>query len=410
MGYSSQAAAGFGWQTVLKVAGNVLVLAKIMILSRLFDDPTAFGVFSLVAIALGLTESVTQTGVNVTILQSAKRTEYFLDTAWVIAIIRGLIISSLMVSLGFAMSWYYGQSDLWLLVGIAALVPAIKGFINPMIVAWQKELQFFQDTLFRFALLCCEVSLTILFVWMQQSVASWVLALVACAVVEVVLSHLVWKIRPRFVYTSTRGWEILSAAKSLGFSSFINYVLENADNLLIGKVVGTYGLGLYQSTYSLSHELNYEIAKSLHHGAFPVMTKVQDDVARLRKAFFKLLLTGVVIMCAVSAPLILAPDLIMKLVFSSKWAEAYALAPWLTLAGILQGISMLGYTLLLSRKKMGFMNLHLSLVCVAMIGLVWWWGSAYGLLGAVIAVVISRLIGLPLLGVGVAFSLFGKKK
>jgi len=127
MGYTKQAMHGFGWQTFLKFVSAALVIGKIAVLSRLLT-PEDFGIFAIVAIALGLVEASTQTGVNTTILQSNRSISYYLDTAWVIAIVRGLIIAIVMTVLGFGLSIYYEKESLRFLVAIAALVPLIKGF------------------------------------------------------------------------------------------------------------------------------------------------------------------------------------------------------------------------------------------------------------------------------------------
>ena len=86
MGYTKNAISGFSWQTLLKLIQNGLSVIKIFVLARLLS-PNDFGMFSLITIALGLVEAFTETGINFTILQSKKSVRYFLDTAWVIAII-----------------------------------------------------------------------------------------------------------------------------------------------------------------------------------------------------------------------------------------------------------------------------------------------------------------------------------
>jgi O-antigen/teichoic acid export membrane protein len=104
--YTRATIAGFSWQTVYKGLLMVLALIKVFILARLLG-PEAFGLFSLTAIALGLTENLTQTGVNITILQSQRSIHYFLDSAWVISILRGFAIGSIMLLMGLGMQSYY---------------------------------------------------------------------------------------------------------------------------------------------------------------------------------------------------------------------------------------------------------------------------------------------------------------
>lgn len=398
MSYKQAALSGFGWQTILKFLSKGLVLIKIMILSRLLE-PTDFGLFSLVTIALGLTESFTQTGVNITMLQSKHSIEYFLDTAWVIAIIRGLIISIMMVVLGRGLSTYFGQPELFFLISLASLVPLIKGFINPAIISVYKELSFFADTAYRFSLVLAETLFTIMLVFLQPDVMFWVGALIASAVFEVVISFAFFSARPKFNYISSRAAIIFSQAKGLGLSSLIGYLNENFDNLIVGKILGTRELGLYQNTYALGHSLNFEFAKSIHHSTLPIYSHIHDDAPRIKRAFIKTAASSLLLMLIFSLPLLLFPRLTITFIFSEKWIEAIPLVRWLTIAGLIQGIEMICYTYFLAKKLLAIMNFHMVLTFICMSTLIYFLGTSYGLMGAVIGLALARLITLPYLSI-----------
>jgi O-antigen/teichoic acid export membrane protein len=367
-----------------------------MALARLLT-PTQFGIFSLVTIALGLTESLTQTGVNVTLLQSPNPVTYYLDSAWVIAIGRGFIIGIVMVILGFGMSKWYQVPELFFLVTVAALVPVIKGFINPSIIEMHKNLDFFSDTLYRISLIVVDASLAVSLVFFHQDLVMWILAMVGTAVFEVIISFAFFKNRPKFYYAAERGGEILRQAKGLGLSSLSSYLNDNVDNVLVGKLNGTYALGLYQSSYGLSHEANYEISKSIHHSSLPIFSKLREEPARLYKAFLKTMGTAICLMVVVSLPFIVFPSLVIDIIFDEKWVAATPLLPWLTAAGVLHGIGLICYSLLLAEKRVAAMNKHLILSFIAMLTLMYFLGSSSGVIGAVIGLAIARLITLPYL-------------
>ncbi len=396
MGYARTALAGFGWQTVLKVASNVLVLIKLFVLARLLS-PTDFGVFSIVLIAIGVSESVTQTGVNFTILQAKQSVEYFLDTAWVIAIIRGLGISLLMIALGFGLASFFDQSDLVYLVALAALIPAIKGFINPAIVSLHKNLAFFSDSAYRLSLVVAEMVLAIVLSFWWHSVLALIVAGIGAAVFEVMISFVFFKQRPTFAYSKNRADVIFSNAQWLSLASILTYLNENLDNLLIGRIAGTFNLGLYQNGYSLSHELNYELSKSVHHSTLPVYTRIQNDVSRLRRAFGRTTVLTLLLMAIASMPIWFFPDLVVKLLFGEQWLGMIPMVRWLVVAGWLQGATMICYTLLLARKALVAMNIHTMVVLLLMVVSVVVLGQQWGVQGAVMGVTLSRLLSMPVL-------------
>lgn len=395
MGYTKSALSGFSGQTFIKIAGNALVLVKMAVLARLLT-PSDFGLFSLVVIALGLTEAFTQTGVNTTIIQSKHPVSYFINTAWVIAVVRGFAIGGIMLVLGGVMTEYYQQPQLFPLILAAASVPVIKGFINPAIIGLHKDLHFLSDSVYRFSLVVVENLAIIGLVFLFHSIFAWIAGLIVVAVFEVLISFLFFKLKPQFNYQKNPATEIFKQVKVLSLSSFLSYLIENLDNLVIGKILGEHGLGLYQNGYSLAHEANFEIAKSVHHGTLPVYTKIATDTKRLKKAFLKTSFFTILGVTAISLPLFLFPELLVKIIFGPQWLGTIPLLPWLGLAGILNAISLLCYAPLIAKHRVHLINWHQVVHIVAMVVLVVWLGQTYGLLGAVMGVVISRLIALPI--------------
>ncbi|MEA2056269.1 MAG: oligosaccharide flippase family protein, partial [Patescibacteria group bacterium] len=301
MGYTKQAVSGFSWQTILKFLTYFLSLVKIYFLARLLS-PDDFGLFSLTAIALGISESITQTGVNLTILQSKHSVKYFLNTAWVIAIVRGFVIGSLMIVLGLGMSKFFDQPQLLMLTSVAALIPVIKGFINPYIVILHKKMLFFQDTVYRFSYLAAEIILSILFGFILKSALALALGMVVAALFEVLISFIFFKKKPIFQYLPSRAKQIFSNTKWLSISSLLNYLSEQMDDFLIGRLTNTYSLGIYHNSYSLTHKANYQISKSVHHSTIPIFTKIKNNQNRLRKAFVKSLLATMSLVLFFSIP------------------------------------------------------------------------------------------------------------
>lgn len=397
MGYQAKVLSGFSWQSILKVVFAAISMAKIAVLARLLT-PQDFGVFSLVMIALGVTEAATQTGVNVTLLQTRESIKYYVSTAWVIAIVRGLLIGLLMIVLGYILQNIYHEPTLFYLITISSLVPVIKGFINPAIINLQKNFQFRADSLYQLSLRIVETLSAIFLVWSLQSVVGWVLAVVVAALFEVAISFLFFRTRPEFSYSPGRAKVILQNAKGLALSSVLGYLNENADNMLIGRLAGTFSLGLYQPTYSLTHEPTYGIAKSLHHGALPALTRIATDKTRLKRAFVRSLFGVLGLTIALSLPLFILPDVLIPLVLGDKWHGAIELVRWLLVAGILQAVFMVCHSLFLARNALKALNIHQALSFVGMIIAIVVLTQSGGVYGAVVGLAISRLVTLPVLG------------
>ena len=401
MSYKKYAIAGFSWQSIQKFLSAGVTFAKVYIIARLLT-PNDIGLFSLTMIALGITESFTQTGINITMIQSKNPIRYYLSTAWVIAIIRGFVIGAIMVAMAFFMSQYYDQPDLLALISVTAFVPVLKGFINPAITSWQKDLDFYHDSLYSFIRQIAEVFFQILLAFALRSVWALALGVILSAAFEVLLSFFMLKERPVFLYIKSRGKEIFKNARWLNVASFLSYLNDNVDDFLLGKIVGTAKLGIYHNAYSLSHQLNYELSKSAHHGIMPIFSQINhtNDQERLNRAFRKSFWTLVLLVFAASFPLLAFPNFIVNFVLGDQWLAAIPLLRILTLAGIVHAISNFCYALMISRKEYRFLNSHMLLLFFLTAGGILWLGADQGLQGAVLAIFLARLFSLPIALIG----------
>ena len=400
MSYFKQAVSGFSWQTLMKILAALISLTKISVLARLLS-PDDFGLFSLTVITLGLSEAAAQTGINITILQSKRSTAYFVDTAWVISIARGFVIAIMMILMGFGLSHYFNNPQLISLVALTSLVPVIKGFINPYIISLRKNFKFFKDSLYQLSLVLAEGIFAVSLGLLLKSVSAMIWSMIGAAIVEVIISFTFFKLKPQFKYLKSRAQEIFNSAKWLSLSSLMGYLNDNLDDFIIGKLVGTYKLGLYHNAYALTHKFNYDLARSVHHGTLPVYTKIADDSKRLRKATLTTFGFTSLLLVATSIPILLFPEFIVNLILGPQWLEVVPLISWLVIAGVTHSFALIGYTLFLAKSAYKVLNTHQFLNLVLTISLIIILGQQQGLTGAVMGLALGRVLALPVIFYGI---------
>lgn len=396
MGYTKNVISGFGWHSLLKIATMGVTLLKISILARLLS-PNDFGLFAYTMIAFGIVEAITQTGVNLTIINSERKVHYFLDSAWVIAIIRGFIMGISMLLIGLFLAAYYNEPSLRPLVAFTAVVPVIKGFINPMIVILQKNLRFFHDSVYRFSLVIVDALIAIIFGLILKSVIAMIIALIGSALFEVLVSFVAFRDRPTFHYIHSRGKLILNNAKGLSLSAALTYIHENIDDLIIGKLSGTYNLGLYHNAYSLSHKPNFELSKAVQHSTLPVYSRIKRDIERLRRAYLKTSVATLFYLCIATLPIFIFPDLLVKIVLGKQWLGIIPILPWLAGAGLVHSFNNISYNLFYAKENFKVVNLHLACMIAALVVLLLVLTPKMGVAGASMAIFYSRLICLPII-------------
>src|SRR3989344_6047360 len=96
MGYSKQAIIGISWIGAFRVFSRLIAFLRVIVLARLLV-PSQFGVFGIASMALALLEILTETGINVFLIQKKDDLREYINDAWLVSIFRGLLIAVLIV-------------------------------------------------------------------------------------------------------------------------------------------------------------------------------------------------------------------------------------------------------------------------------------------------------------------------
>lgn len=408
MGYKKQVALGFGWLSAFKLFAKALSLGKIVILARILA-PTDFGIFGLVTVILSLAEIFTETGINPFLIQTKENPKKYLNTAWVISIVRGAIIGVVLVALSLLVSRFYNEPSLLSLLLIASVIPVIKGFINPAEILFQRELQYHKDVYLRVALVITDVVFALIFVTVFKSALALVLSQVVAAGAEVVISHLLIRPRPRLEFKMPQLHEILRFGRWLNISGVFSYLGNNLDDLIIGKIMGTQSLGYYQNAYAMSQSSTAEIGELAAQASFPAYGRIAADLPRLRRAFF-MSFAGLAVLLAIPLLLVLAySQELVLIVLGEKWLPVVPILPWLTAAAYIQALNSYMYPLNIIRSKTKYSAFVTFVYVVLMVVLLAHFTTTYGLVGAGKALFIVRLLIQPIILVALFRVLYKKK-
>lgn len=393
MGYRKDAIKGIGWIGLLRVATRLSTLLKTAILARLLT-PTDFGQFGIVAITLGFFETVTETGVNQVLIQSDRPIHDILDSAWVVAIVRGFAISVLIAISARPLTSFFGDPAVFPLILLASLIPAMKGFINPMIVNFYKDLKFDQEFKFRGILLAADLIVSLSVALATRSALAFIAALLVGGALEVVLSFLWCKVWPKFRYTKTYLAEIVGYGKWITLAGAGYWLSAQLGDLVTGKLFGTASLGIYQAAYKVSTLPVTEISGTINQVAFPVMSKVKTDKERLIKIFSSTFLSTNAIGIGIAVVIFLFPSLVVSIVLGPQWTAAASILRLLAVFGILRTIESSLQPLFLAVGKPNVPAIgNLLKVAVLAVGLFLW--APQGLIGVSSAAVVSAIAVMP---------------
>lgn len=386
---------GFGWLSLLKVFMKGLTLLKIVVIARILS-PRDLGLFGIATIILSLIEVMTETGINTFLIQKKEGIEKYVNTAWIISIGRGILISIVISGLSFFLAHFYNEPELLGIILVVACIPLIKGFINPAVIIFQKRMQYHKYALLRSAIFVCEITAALALSILMHQAIGLVIAMVFAAIVEVFLSQLLISPRPKFMASRKQVSEILHFGKWLNLSGVFAFLGNNADDLIVGKILGTSQLGFYQTAFNVTQSTVGEVGDLASQTLFPIYSSVYTNTHRLRKILASALIPLALILCIPSLLLLFFPTQLVGLILGEKWLSIIPILPWLLGAAYFQALNGATYPIFLAVFKPHYTTITVFLNLAVLLVLILPLTYMYGLVGVGIAVFLAKLSVQPI--------------
>src|SRR3989344_3972415 len=396
MGYFRNTLIGISWMTAFRTISRVIAIARFIFLARILT-PSQFGVFGIASVVLSFLEILTETGINVILIQEKKDIDKFISSAWIISISRGLILFLLIILLSPAIVNFFGLEDLHRFLFLISFVPLIRGFINPSIVKFQKELNFGKEFALRMSIFLFDSIFAIGLALITKDAISFVWGFISGAALEVILSFILFKPIPRLRPEFSLVKEIIRKGKWVTAYVVFNYLTQVADTAVVGKILGSSAVGIYQMGYRLSTLPISEISDVTSKVTFPVYAKISEDKDRLIRAFNKTFFPVIFLASFIGLFLFFLPEKIFILLLGEQWVEVVAVIRVLAIYGVVRAIGGIPTTLFLSLEKqnyvavMTFFRFMMLVTAIVPLTLMW------GIVGTGYSVLLSSLIEIPLI-------------
>jgi len=394
MSYSRTAISGLAWVTAGRVAVRSATIAKTIFLARLLT-PAEFGLFGVAALILTLLEILTETGINVFLIQEKSGLEDYLDTAFITSILRGLVISLSLVVLAGPVSLFFQVPESSGLIKLSALVPLLRGFINPAVISLQKRLRFGREFVLRSAITAVELAVAVVVGLATQSAAALVWSMIASALAEVLFTNWWISPRPALIWSPRKFLRILSSGKWVTLSGIFNYLFQEGDDIAVGKLIDTVSLGLYQTAYKIAILPLSEIVDIFGRVTFPLYSQIATDVKELRRLFLRASLAIVSLTFPIALIIMLVPEAILHFLLGPAWTSAAPALRILAVFALIRTIAGSSSALFLATKRQHLVTAMTMSSLVGLLLTIWPLIHTYGLVGAAFSALIGAVAAIP---------------
>ncbi|MEM7262832.1 MAG: lipopolysaccharide biosynthesis protein, partial [Planctomycetota bacterium] len=212
---------------------------------------------------------------------------------------------------------------------------------------------------------------------------------------EMVLYYWVSGWRPRFRFCKTIFKELLVFGKWMWGFSALSSVGGIFDRMLLGRLKGMIDLGLYGRAFNVCNMPSRQLAVVVNRIAFPALSRLQDDLDGMRRAFDKALSHVALLAVPLGFGLAAVSEEFVGTVFRSEYGPAAGIVEVLAFYGMALATSSVAGPILQAMGKPKIL-LYCSIVHHAilfpLVGTLWVYGPVGVAYGVLIPMLVSTVI------------------
>jgi O-antigen/teichoic acid export membrane protein len=335
---------GRGGSHMIRMVGN-LILTRILF-------PEAFGIMATANMAFTMVHFFSDTGVKTAIIQNPNGAEpEYLNTAWIITLVRGILLTIVLFLLAVPISRFYNEYDLMGILIIIACNPLILSFENPALTLFIKKFRIEKQVTFelgtQFLSLTCSVILAIL----MRSVYALAIGMTLNSVFRVFWSYCIDPYRPHISWNKKAGSELLNFGKYIFINTMITWAVLNADILIVSKQLGMETTGLYNQGKNYAYLITTFCLQVTAQAYMPAVCSVINETSRVIAIYRRTTAFFLTLAIPFSLIFVFFSNDIIRILYDSRYLNSYISMSWLSLAGIFQLISIITGTTFIALGK-----------------------------------------------------------
>lgn len=381
---------GISNQTLITILGGVVEVVYFSCMSRLLTKEE-FGLYAVATSVTAIITSLSEAGLGSTIIQKKDPSNKFINTAFTLSLTLGLFFSLfLFLSAGVLSKLLISSDDLTLPLRIMAAMPLLNCLIGVARAMFMRRLNFLTYGFISITInaVCYGIG-----VWMAYNgygIYSVITATIMSMLLTVIVLYLLCNYKPKVEIDRGEVRGILSYGGWLTACVIVRTINDQLTSLIMPKITSVTLLGTYNRPARLVSIISDKINGIFDTVLFPILSGIQDNVVKVRSAFYKTYSLIGLSSFLLSFVLILASDILIKIFLGNQWNELEGLLQLISLSVVFSSFSRMSDCFL---RSLGEMKVYFIIRCSTFVAtfVVVIVGCQFGLYGVAIAYVGAKL-------------------
>ena len=332
MSLAQKTVSGTKWSAVSRFGRQGVGFVITAILARLLS-PDAYGLLGMANVIVGFINIIEDLGTSSAIIQQEALTEGLKSSLFWVNVALGLLSTVVVIVIAPWVSILYRQPEVIPILRVLSVSFSISGLRIVQQALLVRGMAF--DTLARIELVSSATGGMVGIGMAAAGMGVWSLVgqTLCTSMTTTILLWFPKSWRPKLVLDWTDLCSVASYSLNLSGFNVLNYFVRNADNVLIGRYLGSTSLGYYSLAYRLMLYPLQAVSTVLGRVLFPVFAKIQDENPRFRRNYLRI--------CA-AISVITFPMMLGLLVVGRPLVEAVLGHQWMTVATLLMVLAPVG--------------------------------------------------------------------
>lgn len=378
------------WNYGTFAASKAVVFITTIILARLLT-PADFGLLAIGLLALNYLDILSNFGVSSALIYQKADTEKAANTAFVLAVISGLLLTILGILTAPYVAVFFREprvTDILRVLSISLLISNV-GSIHQ--ARFMKNLDFRRRTIPEIGKAIVKGGVSIIMALLGFGVWSLVWGQLAGVTTGTALSWIVLRWRPRLEIDRQLACGLMIYGFNIILIGLQATILNNIDYLFIGRRMGAEELGYYTLAFRLPELIVINFVVVVGQALFPTYAKQQDDLSMLQRGFLKVERYVALIIVPIGIGLwAIAPEFV-RIFYSEKWASAITVMQILSIYAIIYALSYNAGDIFKAIGKPGILN-KIALVRVILIVPILYVASSYTIVHVAIGQLAANIL------------------
>ena len=310
---------GTAWLLLGRFVSQAIGLVSTLVAARLLM-PEDFGLVAVAVSLFTIAGAVVELPVGVALVQLKTVTHRDFDTAWTLNVIRGVIVSVMMLAAAWPIALLFGDQRLVALVCALATYPLLLGFRNSWFEMYIRNMDFKWEAMVEVGTKVGSFAVMLGIALTTGSYWALPLSLIASGVIALIMSFALCPRLPRIGLSEFR--KFFGFSVWLGLGHMADSLRDAITNLFVGMLLGSSRLGIYSVGSQFADRLEQFLYSPVERTMFSAISSIQDDRDRVRAGYLKSLQASFAIVLPVCIGIGLLSQEIIAITLGPEWREA----------------------------------------------------------------------------------------